>query len=909
MTHFAPTDPAPFRRPATQRRGAAPGSAPAPTPKTEPVDLAGLTRMDMHVHSTASAGPVIHAASWVDAPECYSEPEEVYMQAVTRGMDLVTITDHDTIRGALSLVERGYPHVLIGQEVTVRFPEDRVKLHVLVYGLTPELDEQITTLGLRDDVYAFAAWLAERNLPHSLAHPLHAQSRGYSVEHLEKCVLLFRSFELINGAHGGPRRDAMERYLRTLSPRRIDELAVKHSLRPLHPRAWVKGVTAGSDDHGLLNVGKAWAGVRCPSGLKIREPLDFVERAMNAEAIVGGELGGAEVLAHQITAVGLNHYGRTMHHMLSTKGQYVASKLVRFGGVSIPSPGKVKLAAHIAKKKACAKITGRKKGPDPLLLALRTSVEPLLKKYPDIARRLADVRDLPRGAHDGPPMASHERMADFFADLSQTLADAMISGALASVAKKDASGTVRNVVGYLLTAAAQAPYLIAMFSEHKERDLLTRVEHEIASHGAGQHPMSKQPRVVMFTDTLADVNGVSRFIQNVADQSRMRGREMTVLTSTRMKMDPRPNVVNFEPVFSRPMPRYENLDFALPPLLPVLRYIQDFKPDVINVATPGPIGTLGLLCAAIFRCPVVGVYHTDFPAYIDRLFEDETYTWISEKFMKAFYTPYKTILTRSRDYMTSLDKLGFAGDKVKPLLPGMDTDAFHVNYRDESVWAPLGLRESSRKVVYCGRVSVEKNLPMLERVWAKVQRLLVERDIDAELVVIGDGPFRKGMQERLTKAQIARTGAAHFLGFRHGEELSRLYASSDLFVFPSITDTLGQVVMEAQASGLPVIVTDKGGPKEMVDHALTGLVIPNEDETRWAEAIVEMLEDDERRERMGRAAHNRMQRYNIAASFDHFWQVHVDAHHAKLRALGVTTQEQPVNGARKGRGEEQVVMG
>ena len=225
------------------------------------------------------------------------------------------------------------------------------------------------------------------------------------------------------------------------------------------------------------------------------------------------------------------------------------------------------------------------------------------------------------------------------------------------------------------------------------------------------------------------------------------------------------------------------------------------------------------------------------------------------------------------------------------MLPGMDTAAFHVRFRDTAIWAPLGLRRESRKVVYCGRVSVEKNLPMLERVWAKVRRLLDARGVDAELVVIGDGPYRKGMQERLSQGQKGAPGAAHFLGFRHGEELSRLYASSDLFVFPSVTDTLGQVVMEAQASGLPVVVTDKGGPKEMVDHALTGMVIPDEQEDRWAQTIVDLLADDDRRGRMGRAAHNRMQRYNIGASFEHFWQVHVDAHHARLRALGVSARD------------------
>src|SRR5690606_22296684 len=143
----------------------------------------------------------------------------------------------------------------------------------------------------------------------------------------------------------------------------------------------------------------------------------------------------------------------------------------------------------------------------------------------------------------------------------------------------------------------------------------------------------------------------------------------------------------------------------------------------------------------------------------------------------------------------ALERLGLDADRISPLPPGVDTDAFHPRFRDPAAWAPLGVRAGSRKVVYCGRVSVEKNLPMLERVWAKARPALRGRGVDAELVVIGDGPYRKPMQ--------ARAADARFLGFRHGDELSRLYASADLFVFPSVTDTLGQVVMEAQASGLP----------------------------------------------------------------------------------------------------------
>jgi len=124
--------------------------------------------------------------------------------------------------------------------------------------------------------------------------------------------------------------------------------------------------------------------------------------------------------------------------------------------------------------------------------------------------------------------------------------------------------------------------------------------------------------------------------------------------------------------------------------------------------------------------------------------------------------------------------------------------------------------------------------------------------------------------------ELAGTGA-HFLGFRHKEELSTIYASSDLFVFPSLTDTLGQVVLESQSSGIPVIVADQGGPKEVVDHDITGQILSGSNPGQWVSSITELLLDDDRRMRMGRSAHTRANRYSIRASFDQFWDVHYDA--------------------------------
>src|SRR5690606_15409287 len=161
----------------------------------------------------------------------------------------------------------------------------------------------------------------------------------------ERCMLLFRAVEVLNAAHAGPRRDSMERYLRTLTPDRLDELARKHSLTPLYPTHARMGITAGSDDHGLLNVGRAWTGVPRPEDGSSRSTRDFLDRVMRAEAVIGGEQGGSNVLAHQIASVAASHYERTIHPNLSPRGRHIGSRLARFAGVRAPSPSKPRLVA------------------------------------------------------------------------------------------------------------------------------------------------------------------------------------------------------------------------------------------------------------------------------------------------------------------------------------------------------------------------------------------------------------------------------------------------------------------------------------------------------------------------------------------------------------------------------------
>jgi glycosyltransferase involved in cell wall biosynthesis len=138
-------------------------------------------------------------------------------------------------------------------------------------------------------------------------------------------------------------------------------------------------------------------------------------------------------------------------------------------------------------------------------------------------------------------------------------------------------------------------------------------------------------------------------------------------------------------------------------------------------------------------------------------------------------------------------------------------------------------------------------------------------------VIAGDGPYAARMKSELAGLP------AYFLGYRNDAQLAPLYAGSDLFVFPSRTDTLGQVVMEAQACGLPAIVSNEGGPKETVADNVTGLVLPHNDPARWCQTIDELLGDEPRLLRMSRSAPQRMSRFSLEATFEQFWSEHVNA--------------------------------
>ena len=197
-----------------------------------------------------------------------------------------------------------------------------------------------------------------------------------------------------------------------------------------------------------------------------------------------------------------------------------------------------------------------------------------------------------------------------------------------------------------------------------------------------------------------------------------------------------------------------------------------------------------------------GIYHTDFPQYIRILTDDSFLESMAWRYMHWFYGQLDTVFVNSEEYRQSWIKRGFDPAKLKIFPRGLDHQLFNPEQRNPAFWSKYGAATNGLvRLLYVGRVSKEKDLDVL----AQAYRRLREEGLSIQLFVVGHGPYSETLAELLPDAI--------FTGYLKGKELAKAYASADIFVFPSTTDTFGNVIIEAQASGVPVIVSDSGGPK------------------------------------------------------------------------------------------------
>jgi glycosyltransferase involved in cell wall biosynthesis len=768
-------------------------------------------------------------------------------------MDFVTLTDHDTIDGALEIANQ--PDVIVGEELTCWFPEDQCKLHVLVWGIDRARHEALQSLA--ENIYDVAEYIEANGVAHAVAHPIYRQNDRLERWHLERLILLFKGFECLNGAHSPLHREAFEPLLERLTKQEIERLSETHDLTPRWPMPWFKSRTAGSDDHGLLNVGRTWT--EFPPHVETIE--DVLECLRTGICRPGGESGSSPKLAHTFYSVAVRYY--TNHILTPDKTPNFATRVLQTIVGERPAPTKAQLARHYVKSKL-KKLARRVTSP------LRREPEPqygtaLLKKlFLESARKhfrehpaLGDIVE--KGL---PPLGEHDEMFRFVGAINRDVTRGIADSINRSIDDASFTGLFDTIGAAVAQQFVLLPYYFTTFHQNKERHLLREITRQ------QERKRAETLRIGLFTDTFDEVNGVARFVRDMSEQAEQLGRRLTVHTCCDC---PRTTFrgpcarKNFIPLLSRPLPLYPHLRLNLPPLLEILEWGDAQQFDAIHVSTPGPMGLCGWLVAKMLRVPVVGTYHTDFPAYVDRLARDHRVTNGTVAYMKWFYAhQLAAVFTRSSAYRFNLRDLGVGDERMRAIVPGVNTTKFNPAQRDPDIWSKLGVREP-RRLLYAGRLSVEKNLPLLVDVF---KRLCATR-CDTALVLAGEGPYLETMRARLAHLP------AYFPGPQDDAQLGVLYSTSDLLVFPSRTDTLGQVVIEAQASGLPAIVSNEGGPKETVEHDVTGLVIASGDPRTWCDAIERLLDDEPRRLHMGAAAASRASRYALARTFGSFWADHL----------------------------------
>jgi glycosyltransferase involved in cell wall biosynthesis len=359
-------------------------------------------------------------------------------------------------------------------------------------------------------------------------------------------------------------------------------------------------------------------------------------------------------------------------------------------------------------------------------------------------------------------------------------------------------------------------------------------------------------KILLLTDTICDANGVSRFIQDYAKEGLKRDDiEFLVVSSTNKCNLDIPNIQNIKPSISFQMPFYKELDITIPSYKKIKNVVKEFNPDVIALSTPGFVGLMGRIIADKYNIDHIGVYHTDFPAYTYQNTKSKFLKNLAIKYMRWFYKRFKIVFVRSDEYLHTL-KNDIKIENIENLKAGIDLDSFDKKYRDLSVWEKHNIPNDTLKFIYVGRLTTEKNFDFLLEVFKELE------DENISLVVVGTG-------EQKPQKNV------HYLGFRDTDELQVLYASSDVFVFPSITDTLGQVVMESMASELPAVVSNIGGPKMVVDNS-RGAVLEI-DKKVWVDKLKELINSKELREELGRNAYEFMRTSSVKDSFDDYIEI------------------------------------
>ena len=812
-------------------------------------------KVDFHLHSYASNVTDYYAANAFAIPESYSDPLKLHPLLKERGMTLVTLTDHNSIDGALEMLSAGLPDVFISAEMTTTFPEDGCNIHITIANITEEQFKEANRL--RQNVYEMVAYLdaqladehrltSANKIAYFMTHPLMStQNRPYgregslTVDHIEKAILLCNTFEMHNGARTKAVNDLTARLLTSLTPELIEQLAAKHGIAPTGHTPHLKALVGGSDDHSGINPGRTWT-VFEYSGPQAT-PNALIESIRRRHTRAEGAHGGPITLAHSLLKL---LYDGSKRRSTSSPAN---AKLI-----DGPMHSLLELVFESKPDNVKEKLLRKGRLYRQMLIGRWRRVHGLGVSFEKVLE--SEIGALLSSAEFRSALSAARSTDDRIFMVISMLINRIFARYVSNLQKEQGLSLVQGIKELVALVSSNLfvslPYLVSFLQQASDTLVARDV---LKSFKFAQHS-----KVALLTDTFFEINGVSASIKRMIREAERRNIEFTVITclspteqqeycadpemrrfieSRRLKI--------FTSVANLDFPEYDRLQVRFPPLLELLKYLQEEGFTKMQISTPGTIGLTGLLAAKTLQMETSATYHTNIPEYVENYTRDVSLEALAWKYMILFYHAVDEVVVPSRSTAKLLHKRGLRKRKLLLLDRWVDVERFHPRCRTPGYWTKYGIEneETLVKFIYIGRLGVEKNLHVI----ASAYRRLRETRPDTHLIFIGEGPYQNELEKQLAGLPVT------FTGFLQGTELSQAIASGDVKLFPSTTDTWGNAPLEAQASGLPVVVSDVGGPPELMLDGLTGLKMKGRGVQELHDAMVTLM-DEPTRSRMGQLA-------------------------------------------------------
>ncbi|MDX6654555.1 MAG: hypothetical protein QOH18_1265, partial [Solirubrobacterales bacterium] len=661
------------------------------------------SRADMHCHSTASQLSRLGVQRSLGLPECATPPQEVYELAKRRGMDFVTITDHDTIDGALEL--EGLPDTFVSEELTVRFAGEPQAVHVLCYGIT--LGDHEWLQAHAGDVEACAAYLHENGIACALAHPFFNVAAPLTRRHRRQLAELFPIWEIRNGSRAAELNMPAAVYVDTRGGTGI----------------------GGSDDHAGVDIGRTWTEVPAAA-----TPEEFLAHMCNGDAEARGEQGSAAKWTHAAMALATRALDDAGIEASGTAPDPAAVLKMAERVIAEGSQREGKVAADIGPEDARCLLEAWLAG-----VGIEARGRDLLEMLQADGFSHADLYRRARRRHE-----RRLRLA--------------VDGGLVAFQAGDLGAAASGIFEALVPAVPYAPS--TAFLGQEKAKLRSRDD--------------DRRRVALIADGIGSMHGVTHTIEQIRERG-VPGFDVEVI-GTDPGVDRRlPAACELE------LPFYQGMRLGVPGVPDLVEVLAEGNYDLVHVTAPGPAGIAATLLGRITGVPLLASYHTELATYAG-LRADGMLEAVARAGLGAFYSAPARVLSPSPAADGSLAELGIEGAKVGRWERGVDVERFDPAKADRDAYP------GQVKVLYAGRLSREKGVDLLAESFLRAH----EADPRLHLLLAGGGPEEGELRRRLGDA-------ATFLGWLGGEELAVAYASADVFLFCSVTDTYGQVILEAGA--------------------------------------------------------------------------------------------------------------